>query len=61
MFDVTSPLTCATALRINLKNPYLKAYQNTGSQSIAIISGHLNGAVYLWEDFATVEEVILLS
>jgi microtubule-associated protein-like 5 len=59
--DVKSPLTCATAIRLNINNPYLKAYQDDVQSTIAIITGHQNGAVYLWENFQTFEEVPIIQ
>ncbi|CAK79604.1 unnamed protein product, partial (macronuclear) [Paramecium tetraurelia] len=50
-YNLTSPLTCATALRIYSRDPYLKAYQAEEGEAIVIISGHQNGAVILWENF----------
>ena len=57
LYGIVSPLTCATSLRINLKNPYLKVYQEDNQKSIVILSGHENGSVNLWENFETVEEI----
>ncbi|CAD8183513.1 unnamed protein product [Paramecium pentaurelia] len=50
-YNLSSPLTCATALRIYSRDPYLKAYQSEEGEAIVIISGHQNGAVILWENF----------
>ncbi len=59
MYDIpSSPLVCATAYRINTKNPYLKAYQDDTVRSVVVLSGHQNGKVFLWENFETYIEVL---
>lgn len=58
MYDINSPIKCSTAIRINLKSPYLKAYSDEKSKSLVIVTGHMNGSVYQWENLESCIEVV---
>ena len=47
-FEIDDPITCATAIRINTNNPYMKAYFDNIDAEGIVITGHESGAVYRW-------------
>ncbi|EGR29518.1 PH domain protein [Ichthyophthirius multifiliis] len=43
-----SEITCAAAVRMNNNQPYLKAFQQQSEACIVLITGHVDGSVYMW-------------
>lgn len=48
--EIDSLLSCCYALRINLNNPSMKAFANEDDKGDVVLTGHVNGSVYAWEN-----------
>jgi len=57
-YEIASPISCCVAMKVNVDNPYLKAYANENDKSLVFLTGHSGGKVFVWENYVLREELV---